>query len=385
MSGSAWILVGFVAIAGHVAFWLDFFRRFAASNVPCYAVRWVERLVWAACLTIPLLIVLETPWLPPDEGSSRQPVMPWGLWYLWLAGLYGVWRAMRWGFERLVFPRPITDPQWQRVVRLEPAGRWAGTVTARCWLALPANEVCQIELNEKHLSIPRLPSGLDGLVILHLSDLHMHPQWKRDYFEHVARLAAEKPVDVVVVTGDIVETADCLAWVQVWLCLKPQYGFYFVLGNHDLRAGPPEMIRQKLTSLGWTSVGGRRLRVRWRDEWVVLTGNESPWIRLPPECDGPVVHDGLSVALLHTPDQFAWARRLGFDLVLAGHTHGGQVRVPGWGPLVVPCHTGTRYAAGVYYEQGSVLHVSRGLSSLHLLRWGCRPEVTRLVLHQHKL
>src|SRR5262249_5702051 len=88
----------------------------------------------------------------------------------------------------------------------------------------------------------------------------------------------------------------------------------------------------------------------------------------------------LKILLAHTPDQITWARRLGFDLMLAGHTHGGQIRFPLIGPVVCPSWHGTRYSAGFYDEPPTLLHTSRGTASLMPLRWNCRPEITKLTL-----
>ncbi len=82
--------------------------------------------------------------------------------------------------------------------------------------------------------------------------------------------------------------------------------------------------------------------------------------------------------MMHTPDQFPWARELGMDLSLAGHTHGGQVRVPGLGPLVAPSWYGSRFASGVFRLPPTVMHVSRGLAGVQPVRWRCVPEISLL-------
>jgi predicted MPP superfamily phosphohydrolase len=82
----------------------------------------------------------------------------------------------------------------------------------------------------------------------------------------------------------------------------------------------------------------------------------------------------------HTPDNFHWAVREGYDLVLSGHTHGGQVRLPLIGPVFAPSLHGTRYASGTFARGSTMLHVSRGVSGIHPLRWFCRPEISLLTL-----
>jgi predicted MPP superfamily phosphohydrolase len=92
--------------------------------------------------------------------------------------------------------------------------------------------------------------------------------------------------------------------------------------------------------------------------------------------DGPL----LRVLLAHAPDQIDWAQRHQFDLMLAGHTHGGQIRLPLLGAIVAPSRLGTKFSAGTFYMEPTVMHVSRGVSGLTPLRWNCPPEITRLVL-----
>ena len=80
------------------------------------------------------------------------------------------------------------------------------------------------------------------------------------------------------------------------------------------------------------------------------------------------------------PDNIRWARRKGMDLMLSGHVHGGQIRFPVVGSMLVPSRYSRRYDCGVFAEGPTLLHVSRGLSGEHPLRFGSRPEVTRLTL-----
>jgi predicted MPP superfamily phosphohydrolase len=84
--------------------------------------------------------------------------------------------------------------------------------------------------------------------------------------------------------------------------------------------------------------------------------------------------------LSHSPDQIHWAREHRFDLMLAGHTHGGQIRIPGLGTVIAPSKYGAKYASGAFYVPPTVLHVSRGVAGLTPVRWNCPPEIAKLVL-----
>ncbi len=87
--------------------------------------------------------------------------------------------------------------------------------------------------------------------------------------------------------------------------------------------------------------------------------------------------DAFRLLMTHGPHVMGWAKRNRFDLVLAGHLHGGQIRMPVLGPV-----TGGKYHGGVFEEGGAVMHVGRGLGQLTPVRWGCRPEVTKIVLRR---
>ncbi len=115
---------------------------------------------------------------------------------------------------------------------------------------------------------------------------------------------------------------------------------------------------------------------------VVLVGNERPWWKKLPrlaELNGRR-ESAVVIALAHTPDQIDWARREGVDLLVAGHLHGGQIRLPGIGPIVSPSKYGTRLNSGLFYSPPTMLYVNRGLSACLPLRWNAPPEVACLTL-----
>jgi predicted MPP superfamily phosphohydrolase len=117
---------------------------------------------------------------------------------------------------------------------------------------------------------------------------------------------------------------------------------------------------------------------------LVLAGNEVPWYRPAADLRDSPAHDAsglpLRIVLAHSPDQFDWASANDVDLMLAGHLHGGQVRLPLLGAITSPSLHGVRYASGTFRSGNTVLHVSRGVSSLSPLRWNCPPEIALLTL-----
>ena len=89
--------------------------------------------------------------------------------------------------------------------------------------------------------------------------------------------------------------------------------------------------------------------------------------------------------LSHTPDNIGWARKHRIDLVLAGHVHGGQIRLPVLGSVFVPSRHSRKYDCGTFYEPPTVMHVGRGLAGQHPLRFFCKPEVTRIILRSSRV
>ncbi len=116
-----------------------------------------------------------------------------------------------------------------------------------------------------------------------------------------------------------------------------------------------------------------------RGEPLVVVGHEGPWFRPEPDLSA-APPDAFRLCLSHTPDNLPWARRHGIDLMLSGHNHGGQIRLPMFGSVFVPSRYGRRYDCGTFHEPPTLLHVSRGLGGEQPLRFNCRPEVTRIIL-----
>ena len=170
--------------------------------------------------------------------------------------------------------------------------------------------------------------------------------------------------------------------------LKARYGVYYIFGNHDLRIDN-RRLQKVLDDCGLIYLGGRWkvIEVRGRPgapgTRVLVAGNELPWFKpaadlgtCPPRSEVP-----FRLLLSHSPDQLSWARRGDGDLLLAGHNHGGQIRLPLIGPVFAPSFGGVQYASGLFHVPPTILNVSRGLSAQLPLRMNCRPEIIHLTLH----
>ena len=254
--------------------------------------------------------------------------------------------------------------------------------------------------------VEALEPGQPPITVLHLSDLHLTAADTRR-MRFLERLAAE-PVDLVVVTGDMLGEPEALDPVLATLGrFRPRLGAVAVLGSNDYWAprfrnplayflGPSSRRRRRsnrnpwrelvegLEARGWTVLRNRRGQIGD----VELAGIDDPHIRyddpgvaVPANGEVPA---RLRLGVVHSPyrralDAFAGN---GYDLVLAGHTHGGQVRLPGVGALVTNCDLPRDRVRGLSRWGASWLHVSAGLgtSKYAPIRFACRPEASLLTV-----
>jgi predicted MPP superfamily phosphohydrolase len=262
-------------------------------------------------------------------------------------------------------PRPLTE-----------------TTIGRLCSRLPGNQVLHLSISDKTLELPRLPAEWDGLTIAHVSDTHFCRHVGVRYFERVAEQVAALDADLIAVTGDLLDLPECLDWFDRTLGrLRAPLGCWFVLGNHDWYSGVADEIRTRMTRLGWRDAAANVSLLLHREHRLLIAGSERPWLSpwpnlRTPDCD----HADFRLVLSHSPDDLPLARRDGVDLLLAGHLHGGQIRLPFWGPVLSPSRSGGRYASGTFHEPPTALHVSRGLGGREPLRWNCPPDLTRLIL-----
>jgi predicted MPP superfamily phosphohydrolase len=243
----------------------------------------------------------------------------------------------------------------------------------------PFNQIIQVEFIEKTFRLPRLPPRLDGLTILQLTDTHLCGCPDRVFYEWVLDRCAAQPVDIVAVTGDILDSDAHYHWIMpLFSKLRGREANWAILGNHDSWLDV-DRIKSRMEKCGYTMLGGVWREVEVRGEPIVVIGNEMPW--LPPTPDlSECPPDRFRLCLSHSPDTIPWAKANGIDLMLAGHNHGGQIRFPLIGPLLVPSRFSRKYDCGTFDETPTLMHVSRGLGGTYPLRYNCRPEVTRITL-----
>lgn len=229
------------------------------------------------------------------------------------------------------------------------------------------------------LHLPSLPSGLDGMRIGQLSDLHLgHRHTIRNTRWAVAELLRERP-DLIVITGDLVSFKSAIHDLPDLLRpLQAALGVYAVPGNHDHWEGLAA-IRRALRPLGIEFLINRHRRLEWHRTAFNLIGLDDLWNGSPNYAAAlRGARHLFSILLSHAPDGADRAARYGVDLQLSGHTHGGHMSLPLLGPFSLPRY-GLKHAAGHEHVDGMQLYVSRGLGGMPL-RFGSPPELTIFTL-----
>jgi predicted MPP superfamily phosphohydrolase len=260
----------------------------------------------------------------------------------------------------------------------------------------------------RRFDVPVLEPDAEPLRILHISDLHMMPNQRRKQ-AWVAALVGTDP-DLVVVTGDNMASPQSVPGVLRALDPFLSVPGAFVFGSNDYRGPvwknplqyllpdreyvqgvelPAEDLRAALTDAGWADLNNARTVLKAGGRSVELVGVDDPHVERDdyPAVSGPASEGAdLHIGVTHTPSVAVLDAMAadGFSLLLAGHTHGGQVRLPGYGALTTNCDLPHSMARGLHRWPSSDawLHVSAGLGTHPTapIRFSCRPEASMLTL-----
>lgn len=233
--------------------------------------------------------------------------------------------------------------------------------------------------NVAELAVASLPRELDGLRILQLSDLHMRPRWSSAYDRIIDRVADDPP-DLVLITGDFVENKvdprPTLPYVErLVTSLHPRFGISAVLGNHDGHLLGPHLARWNLRFLDYQlasiPVGGATIELIGLEGVVRQDLSVDRVAAFPPKPS-----HALRIVMSHYPDAILRAGVLRADFFFAGHTHGGQICLPGGRPIITHDALPRPYASGIHRFDDTWLIVNRGLGFAGIpVRLFCPAEV----------
>lgn len=252
-----------------------------------------------------------------------------------------------------------------------------------------------IETVRLEVRLPRLPRAFDGYTVYQISDLHIRQTGRRERLLRVI-LETLPPADLVVVTGDLVHTPQGIPpFLELSRAFQSRDGVYAVFGNSEHKNGVrPYALARTLAEQKILPLLNKHVLLSRGDAQMALAGVDDPVSDLDRLSDALCgIPDGMSTLLLmHSPDGIAEAALRGVDLVLSGHTHGGQVSLPFFGPPFTHSLLGRRMSSGYYAGKKlrraigirpgrTQLYVTRGLGVSGLaLRFLTRPELTILTL-----
>lgn len=239
----------------------------------------------------------------------------------------------------------------------------------------------------ERVSIPAPPGhdGLAGLRIGFITDTHVGPFISPDDLARATKLIADERPDLVLLGGDYVSESaryTASAVEVIWeLVRETPLGGYAVLGNHDLSVSRTR-VGEALAAIGIPVLRNQALPISFGNDELWIAGIDETLLGnpRPEETFAKVPAGAAAVALWHEPQFAERAAQQGAFLQLSGHTHGGQIRIPGVGPVGLPIH-GKRHVMGLGRAAGMPIYTARGVGVYRPpMRFNCPPEVTLVTL-----
>ena len=245
----------------------------------------------------------------------------------------------------------------------------------------------------------RLPASFSGFRIAHVSDLH-NAKFDKDNANLLQMLAESRP-DIIVITGDLIDAQH----TDVDIALDFAGGTnkiaptYYVTGNHEASCSQYDILKTGLKNAGVTVLEDEIVYLEKNEEAIALLGLSDPDFTIKGDMFGEVPamvsiklknmyerESEYSILLSHRPELFETYVSCGVDLILSGHAHGGQFRLPFIGGLIAPDQgLFPRYDAGLFTDSNTNMIVSRGIgNSIIPIRFNNRPEIVLIELHSNK-
>lgn len=247
------------------------------------------------------------------------------------------------------------------------------------------NDVYDIEVTRHELFIDDLPPQFDGYRIAFLTDTHVASFVRRAFYRAICGKVRELDPDLVLLGGDFVTWNRHIKLMAEVLspAFEARDGAWAILGNHDYWAGAGE-VRAALEARGVRFVINSSVQLERDGAQLTLLGIDEIYRGTP---DVAAAFAGVDesrpcIGVSHHPDIIDLVEGRRLDLLVCGHTHGGQIRFPFFGAIVVPSRHEDLYAAGFRRVRNVLMYVSRGIGSIPPVRILCRPEVATFVLRR---
>jgi predicted MPP superfamily phosphohydrolase len=236
-----------------------------------------------------------------------------------------------------------------------------------------------VVLSDECVSIPLLAAGTDDLRFLVVSDLHCNEQEKLELIKSIFAKLSNETFDAVLVLGDLSENSRMLPELISSLANLPnRHGIFLVRGNHDFLRSREILIEDLAKHHSIKILSNTSCRIPELD--IELVGLEYPpdYTKLPTKSEGTI-----RLGLTHTPDNIILFSRLGVDIAVAGHSHGGWFRLPLLGPLLVPSGLGRFLNKGWFKRGNTLMYITSGLPYFADQK-GKPGEILRLTIKHNK-
>jgi predicted MPP superfamily phosphohydrolase len=240
------------------------------------------------------------------------------------------------------------------------------------------------------LRLPRLTQAFDGLRITQLSDIHMGGWMNGDRFQHIVNMVVAQQPDMLFLTGDFLighnfdqnSEGHLQDLINILLPLSKSIPTFAVLGNHDYWTNM-NAVREMLKASGVIELTNSVFTLSRGHEHLHLCGVDDVWegtVRLDAVLN-QLTGNGGAILLAHEPDFADQSAATGrFDLQVSGHSHGGQVVLPFFGPPILP-YLGQKYSSGLYKVREMYQYTNRGAGTGRIpIRINCPPELTLFTL-----
>lgn len=371
-------------------------------NRDWWRTRWVRRAVWLTPLAGVLLLLLwglseyvDFHGIAAFFAAATSLVFILQLSFLLAQAVAGFIQFIGFLIGLLMRPRTerrgeIDSVQLPRRVFLQRAAIVAPVVTMSLGVGGMVRSFSGVRVYKRVMRFKNLPADLDGLRILHMSDLHLRYYVTLSDIEPVIEKAAEYQPDLVLLIGDVADDLNQLPdALRLAEQLHPRFGVFASLGNHEYfrgvesvrriydRSSVPLMVNQSHR----VTVGKSDLLVAAIDDPRHMGAKMTEFYRrtIDETLEKSPSHT-FSVLMSHRPDAFDHASARGINLTLAGHTHGGQIGV--FGRSAFEPYWPDRYLWGEYRRNGSQLYTSSGVGHWFPFRLGCPPEAPVIELRR---
>ncbi|MCY7815994.1 metallophosphoesterase [Bacillus haynesii] len=228
-----------------------------------------------------------------------------------------------------------------------------------------------------------IPKGFDQFRIVQFSDTHLSEYFTADELSNVVSQVNALSPDLIVFSGDLIDKPhryrEHERAVKALKKLSAPYGKLAIFGNHDHGGYGTKVYQTLMASAGFRVLRNDLMKLELIDGSVIEIASLDDLMLGIPDYEGilsKLSEKAFSILLVHEPDAALTAKQFPVNLQISGHTHGGQIQIPVFGPLITPPY-GEIYTEGMYETAGMKIYVNRGIGTTRLpLRFLSKPEIT---------